>query len=433
MSFRLLPCVAVLVLFLAGSSAYAQANEFAFEAVTSHTPDGAPQVTVRVEIPYSSLRFVRRTEGFASEHTIQVVFHYADENQQPVRQASSRSFPRTVTVASFDESRSPLSIAHIEESVSLPPASYIVSIRVEDLNGGRPLVQEQFVEIPAFSGAISVSDVTFLDAQTREPRVLSVIPSDISEMLIRYELYSTSNRAALVRFGIRTSPTERRARGLFGLFGRRVSEDAGPITLLGFEEHQLSGGVDMRMTTLSIPEIEPGDYDLIVQVEESRGTVIDERVRTFSVQHYGLPTPFLDLDSAIAQLRYVARDREIRAMQEAPTYQERLRLFTEFWDRRDPTPGTPRNERMEEYYSRISHANASFGAGSLLGWSSDQGEVYIRFGEPDTVENHGVDNVSRPYEVWYYERMGRRFIFVQNNRSGVFQLMVPLWDERTRM
>lgn len=419
---------------LSGPGALAQADTFAFEAVNSRAPDSAePLVTIRLEIPYSSLRFVRRTAGFASEHTIEVIFHHANENQEAGRRELSRSFSRNVEVATFDESRSSSAIARFEERLFLPPGSYVATVRVEDRNGGRPLVQEHFVEIPAFSRSISMSDVTLLDSRTQEPRVFATILPDDSELLVRYDLYSTVRTQAHVHFGVRTAPSERRARGFFGFFGRRVQEDAGPLTMLGSEQHPLSAGTDTRMTTLQLPELEPGDYEFVVRVEDARGTVMDERIRLFTVQWYGLPSPFFDLDTAIAQLRYVARDREIRAMQEAPTVQERLRLFTEFWDRRDPTPGTYRNERMEEYYSRIAYANSSFGAGTLLGWSSDQGEVYIRFGEPDTVENHGVENVSRPYEVWYYERMGRRFIFVQDDRSGIFRLMVPLWDERTRM
>lgn len=438
MAFRLLRYVAVLVLGVlvtfAGPGAIAQADAFAFEAVASRASDTTEsQVTVRLEIPYSSLRFVRRTAGFASEHAIEVTFHHANGNQEAGRQVLSRSFPRQVEVTTFDESRSFSSIARFEQRLALQPGAYVARVRVVDQNGGRPLVQEHLVEIPVLGRGVSMSDVTLLDGQTQQPRVFAAVPADVSELLIQYDLYATAQTPIRIRYGVRTAPAERRARGLFGFFGRRVQEEAGPLTTLALEQHELAAGTETRTTTLSFPELEPGDYQFVVRLESSRGAVLEETIRSFAVQWYGLPSPFFDLDTAIAQLRYVARDREIRAMQEAPTYQERLRLFTEFWDRRDPTPGTRRNERMEEYYSRVAYANSSFGVGNLIGWSSDQGEVYIRYGDPDTVENHGVENVSRPYEVWNYERIGRRFIFVQDERSGNLRLMVPIWDERTRM
>jgi GWxTD domain-containing protein len=129
----------------------------------------------------------------------------------------------------------------------------------------------------------------------------------------------------------------------------------------------------------------------------------------------------------------VARDREIDAIRAATTEAERIRLFREFWDRRDPSPGTRRNERMEEYYYRVAFANERYGRLRDQGWSTDRGEVFIRFGEPDFVESHPFEYDSRPYEVWYYNRVGRRFIFVDDTGGGDYRLLVPIWDERTRM
>ncbi|NNF58038.1 MAG: GWxTD domain-containing protein, partial [Rhodothermaceae bacterium] len=140
-----------------------------------------------------------------------------------------------------------------------------------------------------------------------------------------------------------------------------------------------------------------------------------------------------NLNEAIAQLRYVARDREIRAIRNAATPEEQLRLFRAFWERRDPTPGTARNERMEEYYYRVSFANDEYGRLTDQGWNTDQGEVYIRFGEPDIVERHPFNYGTKPYEIWYYNRHGRRFVFVDDNGMGDYELLIPIWDERTRM
>src|SRR5690606_31039977 len=126
-----------------------------------------------------------------------------------------------------------------------------------------------------------------------------------------------------------------------------------------------------------------------------------------------------DLESAIAQLRYIAKDGELRAIRNAPTPQEQVRLFREFWDKRDPTPGTRRNERMEEYYYRVAYANRNYGRFSTdNGWNTDRGEVYIRFGEPDFVENHPFNYGTKPYQIWYYNRLGRRFIFVDETGFG---------------
>jgi GWxTD domain-containing protein len=129
----------------------------------------------------------------------------------------------------------------------------------------------------------------------------------------------------------------------------------------------------------------------------------------------------------------VARDRDLRAMRDAATPEARLRLFQAFWSERDPSPGTPRNERMEEYYYRVAYANERYTRLRDAGWSTDRGEVYIRFGEPDDVEVHPFNFGTRPYQVWTYYRSGRRFIFVDETGGGDFELLVPIWDDRTRL
>src|SRR5690606_7167828 len=147
----------------------------------------------------------------------------------------------------------------------------------------------------------------------------------------------------------------------------------------------------------------------------------------------GLHDQIADLESAISQLRYIAKDREIRAIREAPTPEERFLLFQSFWDKRDPTPGTRRNERMEEYYFRVAYANRNYGRFSNNGWNTDRGEAFIRFGEPDFVERHPYNYGDKPYQVWYYYRLGRRFIFVDETGFDDFELLLPIWDERNRM
>ncbi len=54
-----------------------------------------------------------------------------------------------------------------------------------------------------------------------------------------------------------------------------------------------------------------------------------------------------------------------------------------FWARRDPTPGTPRNEFREEFFTRVRYADASFAEKRRRGALSDRGQVYIVLGPPE--------------------------------------------------
>jgi GWxTD domain-containing protein len=78
---------------------------------------------------------------------------------------------------------------------------------------------------------------------------------------------------------------------------------------------------------------------------------------------------------------------------------EREKFIEQFWQRRDPTPGTPANECKEEHYRRIAYANSRF-ASSIPGWRTDRGRAYISLGPPDEIESHP----SKQLELWRYAK-----------------------------
>jgi GWxTD domain-containing protein len=60
----------------------------------------------------------------------------------------------------------------------------------------------------------------------------------------------------------------------------------------------------------------------------------------------------------------------------------RARFRDEYWLRRDPTPGTERNEFQELVLSRIHAADARFAIGKTLGSRTARGLVFIVLGPP---------------------------------------------------
>ena len=87
---------------------------------------------------------------------------------------------------------------------------------------------------------------------------------------------------------------------------------------------------------------------------------------------------------------------------------------------------------MEEYYYRVAFTNSKYGA-VQDGWKTDRGYVYVTYGEPDFIQRKPFSFDYEPYEIWIYERIGRRFIFVDRTGFGDYELNVPIWDERTRL
>jgi GWxTD domain-containing protein len=132
---------------------------------------------------------------------------------------------------------------------------------------------------------------------------------------------------------------------------------------------------------------------------------------------------------------YIISDEERAAFRALQSNPERERFIEQFWERRDPTPGTPANEVKEEHYRRIAYANEKFAAG-IPGWKTDRGRIYIVYGPPDEKEVHPSGDVGGPpYEEWLYkhnEGVGDRVIvkFVDEQRNGTFRQTIDPHDPR---
>lgn len=89
-----------------------------------------------------------------------------------------------------------------------------------------------------------------------------------------------------------------------------------------------------------------------------------------------------NFDEMLDILRYFGQDDKINAMRKAPA-SERSRLWREFYAETDPNKITPENEALNQYFGRITGANARFNDEGVPGWRTDRGEVFITLGPPD--------------------------------------------------
>ncbi len=131
---------------------------------------------------------------------------------------------------------------------------------------------------------------------------------------------------------------------------------------------------------------------------------------------------------------YIIDDQEKDAFERLTTDEERARFIEQFWERRNPTPGSTENKFKEEIYRRIAYANNHWVEGKP-GWKSDRGRIYIKFGPPDEIDSHpaggnyerpesegGGTVVTYPFEQWRYskfEDVGSLTVeFVDTDGSG---------------
>ncbi len=124
----------------------------------------------------------------------------------------------------------------------------------------------------------------------------------------------------------------------------------------------------------------------------------------------------------IQQLRYIANQNEYRSLRSIPENQM-PDAIEKFWQTRDPSPGTLRNEAREAFYQRVITADESFTVHRRLkGWKSDRGRIYIKYGEPSEVLSESQPLGRHPYIIWFYYQQNLEFIFTDSGGFGLYQL-----------
>jgi GWxTD domain-containing protein len=118
---------------------------------------------------------------------------------------------------------------------------------------------------------------------------------------------------------------------------------------------------------------------------------------------------------------YIVDDAERNAFLNLKTDEEKEHFIEQFWQRRNPVPGSGANSFKEEHYRRIAYADNRFTSSAGPGWTTDRARIYIQFGPADELESHPFgDASSYPFEQWLYRHidgLGDRVIFTFVDRS----------------
>jgi len=439
---RCVVCVCLLAgLAVAGTTAVvAQTPDLEVDAVAARSDAGAgtTRLDVYTRVPYTSLRFLAASDAFEARYEVTIGVHELEGEDRSGNLLQTRIFEQEVEAADYAQTQTDRLFDRTIQSLELAPGRYLLEFQVEDQASNRTFVEELPVHVRDLSMPFALSDLILIDAYDDEansiaPTVGTRVGSEQDHFKLFYEIYSDRERQVRVSRELLRIPQggPPSVRSLLG-FGTSDDLEDAEISYQETAPSQIRDGRNQYVVEIPLQDLGVGEYLARVVVHDEAGNELDRTERAITLQWSGLAEHVRDLDDAIAQLTYIAKKRDLDYIRAGRTEQERVSRFREFWTRRDPTPGTNRNERMEEYYYRIAYANREFGNFGN-GWMTDRGEVMMRFGEPDFVDRHPFNFDVKPYEVWYYHRIGRRFIFIDETGLGDYELMVPYWDDRTRL
>ena len=329
------------------------------------------------------------------------------------------------------------------------PGKHRAQIMYEDMSNARQSDSATF-ELPVRSfagGGIALSDIQVIseitpsDDQSNRfykngyviyPNVLSTIEPPFLLLNTYLEIYR-ANTVPTSEFEMIYALSDSSGRVIYAKEEKRPRPTADAI-------------VDVH--SLVIDELPSGTYSLVVKAYAGlRGAASDSAmvVRWFTVSnpdkdvqlasagattvpvevdpmYAGLTEP--ELDAEFERFKYitVAREREIWSSLNGAS--AKARFMTEFWHRRDPDPGTAKNELREDYLARIAVADKMYNEPLVdAGHKSDRGRVMLQYGKPNEVDRHYFDKNRKPYEIWHYQKDGEMFVFVDRSGMGRFVLV----------
>ncbi|MFC2173412.1 GWxTD domain-containing protein, partial [Acidobacteriota bacterium] len=132
----------------------------------------------------------------------------------------------------------------------------------------------------------------------------------------------------------------------------------------------------------------------------------------------------------------LATSEERQAFKGLRIEDERETFAQEFWNKRDPDPGTQENEFKKLFDERLAYAVRFLRKGYWEpAWKTDLGRAYILLGEPSSIADFGPRQGLVFCEVWSYESLDLAclpepvdLIFYRRGRGEPFRLFDPCVD-----
>jgi GWxTD domain-containing protein len=410
----------IVILLNAGAS-YSQSPEFFetrsydaldFDYSTFLIPDRTGEkykLQVFTRIAFNRLQFIKVQEKFRAKYEITVELR--NEDKELIHEKSWIEEVQTEVFKETDDYN-----LHHFTGIRIPAThgKYTLNIYMQDIETKKRALQTREYEIPKIKeNQFRVTSLMFVENLVKEnneikgfiPTILTSLSNSGKVYYAYFEIIPDSDDQ---KFTVEAEVKSIKKRGKFK---KKLQKIEG---LTGSERipvvYELSGDL-----------IPSGNYKLELSIKSGRKKV--EISKNFDMTWYGLPISEEDVDIALEQMKYAFEEVMPKNLKKI-SYNDKIKLFTETWKKRDPTPGSEINELKEEYFRRVRYSNANF-AVFQDGWKSDRGMIYIIFGPPSDIIRYAFVLGAKPYQYWTYYMQNLIFEFYDKNGFGDFRLLTP--------
>lgn len=379
-----------------------------FDVEIANYPTKNPKrnrVDVFIKVPYGNIKFVKSENNFEGKYTVTITIYDDDKDNILVEKMWSEK----LIAKDFLQATSNKNYKFSYKSFELDPGKYLIRVELFDEDSKKNSYIEIKKNILQFDSPIKVSDIIFLTDSINTSSGIKYIPSvsnkftdQDSSFRIMYEIHSDKKQNMIIEYRINNIKTGK--------------------SIVRFVNEQVDSGKNIINYKVAKVKLSLGEYVFEVRVKDDEYNLVAETAKKFVSKIIGYPSSIMDLDKAIEQMIYISTNDELESIKSIQNYDEKMLAFLNFWKKKDPTPNTEENELLYEYYRRVEYANENF-KHYFEGWKTDMGMIYIILGAPSNVERHPFEYNSKPYEIWDYYDINRRFVFIDQTGFGDYRLL----------
>lgn len=376
------------------------------------------RVDIYTLLPYQSLEFRASSGKYYSKYNILINISDSANNK-----FYSNNIERVIVEEDYNVCQGSTGKFDFNQAIaSLPPGTYKVNVSILDQQSKAEMTQSRTLTVINYNEYnFSTSGIMLVSSIEEKNGKFSITPhvSDNIGILKDYffAFFETYNNTG----------SDKEAEYVYEILdGEKSVYSSKPLKKI------IKNGTSQEYIRIDKAPIKStGAYTLKIyllkrtadSVEYAKDDVLAIVERSIKSSPNGFTEGIEDIDKAISQLRYVARQKDLDYIKEASSNEEKRNRFHAFWVELDPSPGTLTNEAMEQYYERVAYANNNFRS-YTAGWLTDKGMVYIIYGRPSQIENSISNYDNRAYERWIYPH-NREYIFIDSNGFGDWRLYSP--------
>lgn len=328
----------------------------------------------------------------------------------------------------------------------IPKGNYLLTVKAYDQNNPKleKLINEKFIVQPFKTDKFSMSDIELASRIKKDSKdsksifyknTLEVFPNasmlytEQSPVLFFYaELYNLKLEDPTVNFVLK----------------RDLVNSAGAMVQRSEKQIKQAGNSVVEVGLLNLSKLPSDSYSLalsLIDPKTNQAFISTKRFYLYNPNVIDSSKTFVgnlnvmnsefgvlsieDCDLMFKQSKYIATQTEIERYGKLDSLKAKREFLFNFWNARNPEPGSPRNEYKEEYLKRVAYANQHFKNMGREGYLSDRGRVLLIYGEPDQKDMYPNEPNLKPYEVWFYHEIegGVAFYFGDLTGFGKYELL----------